>query len=72
MKKTDPTELGSKTTELTPSAARKWPLAELVENKHYYMEHGFMVFTEEYHLCRGRCCGNACRHCPFEHVNVRR
>lgn len=51
--------------------ARVWPIPELIENTHYYFEDGLMVFTEEYHLCRGRCCGNACRHCPFEHVNVR-
>lgn len=50
---------------------RTWPIPELVENVHYYMENGLMVFTQEYHLCRGRCCGNACRHCPFDHVNVR-
>lgn len=50
---------------------RQWPIAILKENVHYYMENGFMVFTEEYHLARGRCCGNACRHCPYEHVNVR-
>jgi len=49
-----------------------WPIPVLIENTHYYMENGFMVFTEAYHLARGRCCGNACRHCPFEHVNVRR
>ena len=49
----------------------QWPIPELIENQHYYMENGFMVFTELYHQSRGRCCGNACRHCPFEHVNVR-
>jgi len=49
-----------------------WPIPVLKENLHYYMENGFMVFTEAYHRARGRCCGNACRHCPFEHVNVRR
>lgn len=48
-----------------------WPIPELEENLHYYMEDGLMVLTEAYHLARGRCCGNACRHCPFEHVNVR-
>ncbi|MCX6207834.1 MAG: DUF5522 domain-containing protein [Bacteroidetes bacterium] len=25
-----------------------------------------MVFTEKYHLEKGFCCGNGCRHCPFE------
>lgn len=49
-----------------------WPIPELIENLHYYMENGFMVFTQEYHLARGRCCGNACRHCPYEHTNVRK
>ncbi len=49
----------------------QWPIPVLRENEHYYMENGFMVFTELYHQSRGRCCGNACRHCPFEHVNVR-
>lgn len=48
-----------------------WPIAELKENIHYYMEDGLMVLTEAYHLARGSCCGNACRHCPFDHINVR-
>jgi len=30
----------------------------------------FRVFTEQYHLKRGFCCGNTCRHCPWKHVNV--
>jgi hypothetical protein len=36
----------------------------------YYDELGRMVFTEQYHLKRGTCCGRGCRHCPFHHVNV--
>lgn len=31
---------------------------------------GYTVFTRLSHLRRGKCCGNACRHCPFAHVNV--
>ena len=31
----------------------------------YYIEEGKYVFTEEYHLDRGYCCGNKCRHCPY-------
>jgi hypothetical protein len=31
----------------------------------YYMENGLMVFTEAYHLKRGYCCKNGCRHCPY-------
>ena len=54
-----------------PSDEREWPIPVLQEGKHYYMEDGFMVFAEAYHLARGTCCGNSCRHCPFDHVNVK-
>jgi hypothetical protein len=36
----------------------------------YYLEGGLLVFTAAYHLKRGYCCGNACRHCPWNHTNV--
>lgn len=32
---------------------------------HYYIENGKWVFTESYHLLKGYCCQNACRHCPY-------
>jgi hypothetical protein len=39
---------------------------KLIKNKlDYYLENGFKVFTEEYHLKRGYCCKNGCRHCPY-------
>lgn len=31
---------------------------------------GLFVLTAAYLAARGRCCGNACRHCPYDHVNV--
>lgn len=31
---------------------------------------GYSVFTAVFHKKRGKCCGNKCRHCPFDHVNV--
>ncbi|MEL7188320.1 MAG: DUF5522 domain-containing protein [Pseudomonadota bacterium] len=34
-------------------------------------ETGYMVFTRLAHEKRGTCCGSKCRHCPFEHVNVK-
>lgn len=40
------------------------------EDELYYYENGLMVMTEAYHLQRGYCCGNRCRHCPYEHENV--
>ena len=37
----------------------------LVEGEDYYVEEGLVVLTEKYHLQRGYCCGNGCRHCPY-------
>jgi hypothetical protein len=35
-------------------------------NQHdYYKEDGRYVFTAHFHLKRGSCCGNKCRHCPY-------
>lgn len=40
-------------------------------NKDYYfLPDGRLVFTEHYHLKRGYCCGNACKHCPYNYENV--
>jgi hypothetical protein len=42
-----------------------------IEGIHYYInEDGLVVFTEKYHLERGYCCGNGCKHCPFQYENV--
>ena len=39
---------------------------EWIEGVHYYLNpDGFVVFTEKYHLEKGFCCGNGCRHCPY-------
>ena len=38
---------------------------QLVENEDYYLDHGLMVFTARYHLRRGYCCEQGCRHCPY-------
>lgn len=35
------------------------------ENEDFYFENGNTVFTEAYHLKRGYCCTNNCRHCPY-------
>ncbi len=44
---------------------------ELEEDIHYYKERGLWVFTEFYHLQRGYCCGNRCRHCAYGiHLNT--
>jgi hypothetical protein len=36
------------------------------EGEDYYLEGEFMVFTSAYLLKRGYCCGNNCRHCPYD------
>ena len=33
----------------------------------YYSTDGFIVFTENYHLKRGYCCKNNCKHCPYNY-----
>jgi hypothetical protein len=37
----------------------------------FYIEDGKYVFTEEFHLERGYCCGNFCRHCVYEPKHVK-
>ena len=36
----------------------------------YYNEDGYIVLTQKYHLDKGFCCGNGCRHCPYNYANV--
>jgi len=49
----------------------KPPEDNFIEGIHfYYNENNFLVFTEKYHLQRGYCCGNGCRHCPYDYINV--
>lgn len=31
----------------------------------FYFDRGLMVFSGAYHLRRGYCCDNDCRHCPY-------
>ena len=31
----------------------------------YYLDAGNCVFTAAFHLQRGHCCKNVCRHCPY-------
>ncbi|KAI0230807.1 hypothetical protein LSAT2_018832 [Lamellibrachia satsuma] len=47
-------------------------LKAIKEGRSWYLdpETGYEVFTILSHLTRGRCCGNACRHCPYQHTEV--
>lgn len=44
---------------------------QLIEGEDfYYSEQGYIVLTEQYHLKKGFCCGNGCRHCPYHYESV--
>lgn len=46
-------------------------MQQLVEGEdYYYNDQGYIVLTENFHLKKGYCCGNGCKHCPYEFVNV--
>lgn len=43
----------------------------MIEGVHYYLDaKGKWVFTAAYHQNRGYCCGEACKHCPFDYDAV--
>jgi hypothetical protein len=43
-----------------------------LDNKEdYYREGRLIIFTEAFHLKRGYCCGNKCKHCPYEKPHVK-
>jgi len=54
-------------TEATEAPEPSEPLT--VQPGDFYLERGLMVFTAAYHLRRGYCCGNRCRHCPYQEWN---
>ncbi len=45
--------------------AEKW-IPKARAGEFYFTEDGRFVFTADYHLRRGYCCGSGCRHCPFD------
>ncbi|MBO9573631.1 MAG: hypothetical protein J7497_15695 [Chitinophagaceae bacterium] len=47
---------------------RKW---NDEEPESYKNDEGFTIFTAEYLLSRGYCCGNGCRNCPYDYINVK-
>lgn len=50
----------------TENRAKDLPkTATLREEIDYYIENGLYVFTSWFHLKRGACCKNGCRHCPY-------
>jgi hypothetical protein len=44
---------------------------ELIEQKDFYFnEDGYVVLTAKYLLEREECCGNGCKHCPYNYIKV--
>jgi len=44
------------------------PLTEHID--YYVNEEGLYVLTAKYLLERGYCCGNGCKHCPYNYEAV--
>ncbi|HNF73003.1 MAG TPA: DUF5522 domain-containing protein [Chitinophagaceae bacterium] len=40
------------------------------DEESYHNPDGLVVFNEAYLLSRGYCCGNGCRHCPYNYKMV--
>jgi len=38
---------------------------KLDKDEYYHSSEGYVIFTEKYHLKRGYCCNNNCKHCPY-------
>jgi hypothetical protein len=43
---------------------------KLDDDEFYYNSDGLVVFTADYLLNRGYCCGNGCKNCPYDYKNV--
>ena len=44
----------------------EWTSDKFLPGDFYWNEQGFRVFTKQYHLRRGYCCNNSCKHCPYK------
>lgn len=77
-------EFHKKSQKVTPNLPNVQSLQEIsIESCHrlaceqketFYIDpySGLYVMTEFALARRGKCCGNACRHCPFGHINVKK
>ncbi|WP_460634286.1 DUF5522 domain-containing protein [Larkinella harenae] len=48
--------------------SKKLQIEGLDDEDYYFNEQGYLVFTEAYHLKRGYCCKNGCKHCPYKKI----
>lgn len=59
-----------KTSGIKHNLAKKFSnlSGSLIPQLDFYIENNNWVFTEWYHLKRGYCCNNNCRHCPYKPI----
>ena len=50
----------------TKQHVQEEPVKSYKEGIHYYIDGERVVFTALFHIQRGQCCGNGCKHCPYE------
>ncbi|WP_234736556.1 DUF5522 domain-containing protein [Tellurirhabdus bombi] len=50
---------------MADSTQKKRTVPALDPSDYYINEMGYLVFTASYHLKRGYCCQNGCKHCPY-------
>ena len=53
-----------------PSQHGEAPPPEGFGEAYYFNEEGLLTFTSKYLLERGYCCGNGCKHCPYNYEAV--
>ncbi|MGI4883628.1 MAG: DUF5522 domain-containing protein [Janthinobacterium lividum] len=51
--------------EPTRPTLEEFAARPLLPGDAYTTPEGYLVFTAQYHLRRGYCCRNGCRHCPW-------
>ena len=47
-------------------------IQNLNKDEYYHSIEGYIIFTEKYHLKRGYCCNNNCKHCPYKKDDKRK
>ncbi|MBV6405962.1 MAG: hypothetical protein GFGODING_02747 [Flavobacteriales bacterium] len=59
-------------TAYTPEQRARMERLGLEPGDCTFTPEGYLVYSARYHLKRGYCCGNRCRHCPYGHEAVRK
>jgi len=70
--------VGSEVQEIKMRRSDDWIYGQYVkelvvknEREYYLDDKGNFVFTEHYLKKRSECCGNGCKHCPYEPKHIK-